>query len=96
MSGGYYEFSRFTILKIKGAIEADFNNKGVYFCEYDEVQKHHLIDRGANRSQRNIILNEIQDLLNSLDDVARRCNNLEWFMDGDDGVDVYVDKIKGK
>jgi hypothetical protein len=93
---GHYDFSRFTILKIKGAIEVDFCNQGKYFCDYDEREKNHLIDRGANQRQQNVIINEIDDLLHCLEDVARRCNNLESFMNKDYGVQEYIDKIKFK
>lgn len=91
-----YNNARLQIMAIKGAIEVDFVNKGKFICEYEGREKHHLKDRGANTSQQRIIINEIDDLLNSLDDVARRVNNLEWFMSGDSGVEEYVKQIKGK
>lgn len=96
MSGDAYEYARFKIMAIKGAIEVDFVNKGKYICEYEGKEKHHLKDRGATRSQQIVIINEVSDLINSLDDVARRVNNLEWFMSGDSGVEEYVKQIKGK
>lgn len=91
-----YNNARLQIMAIKGAIEVDFVNKGKFVCEYEGREKHHLKDKGANTSQQRIIINEIDDLLNSLDDVARRVNNLEWFMSGDSGVEEYVKQIKGK
>jgi hypothetical protein len=96
MSGGHYGHADFKIRCIKGEIEVDFVNKGKFFCEYEGKEKHHLKDRGANRSQQIRIVNEVDDLLNTLDDVARRVRNLEWFMSGDDGVEEYINQIKGK
>jgi hypothetical protein len=96
MSGGHYDYARFKIMAIRGAIEADFVNKGKFVCEYEGREKHHLKDRGAKIGHQRIIVNEISDLLNSLDDVARRVNNLEWFMSGDSGVEEYINQIKGK
>ena len=96
MSGGHYDYARFKIMVIRGAIEADFVNKGKFFCEYEGKEKHHLKDRGAKIGHQRIIVNEISDLLNSLDDVARRVNNLEHFMSDTATVEEYINQIKGK
>mgnify|MGYP000076193226 FL=1 len=93
---GHYGWARHTIMAIKGAIEVDFVNKGKFVCEYEGREKHHLKDRGANIGHQRIIVSEISDLLNSLDDVARRVNNLEHFMSDTATVEEYINQIKGK
>jgi hypothetical protein len=109
MSGGHYEYKYMRVDELADDIEREFINGGDYLEEdysvkYDpysdnpnkrpEIKKNYLDNAGATIEQKKIILNEIDDLVKSLKNCAKRAKELEWMMSGDTGADSYLKRLK--
>jgi len=104
MSGGHYQYKYYKLHELADCIERDFLKDGKYMEEdwsnlnslgkHDVIEKDRLSD--ATPEQKEIILDEIKNLIKDLRNCAKRSKELEWYMSGDTGAKTYLERLKEK